>query len=122
MQSLSKPFQCMLCLPFGHIHKFKGSCIFYSLCSPENLDGVTLFCYDGQLIHAFLEIMMNSCSDTRNKNSSKLLFCLMHLTGFHGTRPTLVGKKDAFPEAGCTSLTPLLGPISCGASEFFLRI
>lgn len=34
-----KPFLGMLCLPFRHIPKLKGACIFPGLCSPENLDG-----------------------------------------------------------------------------------
>ncbi|EAW66179.1 hCG1815045, isoform CRA_a [Homo sapiens] len=37
--------------------------------------------------------MMNPCSDTRDKNSNRLLLCLLHLVGFHGASPALVGKK-----------------------------
>lgn len=53
----------------------------------------TLFCYDGKLIHAFLEIVMYPCSDTRDKNFSRLLFCLLHLAGFRGASTALVGKN-----------------------------
>ena len=67
----------------------------------------TPFCYDGPLIHAFLEIMMNPYSDTRDKNSSILLFCLLHLAAFHGTSPAPVGKKrkmHSLRQTACPSL------------------
>ena len=80
----------------------------------------TLFCYDGPLIHALLEIMMNPCSDTRDKNSSILLSCLLHLAAFHGTSPALVGKKERYtPWGRLHVLHSFTGRIYHGTLVFF---
>lgn len=82
----------------------------------------TLFCYDSQLIHALLEIMMDPCSDTADKMSAHYP-CLLHLAEFHGVSPELVGKKEwCIPHTSPHPLTSSAGPHLSWGLHVLLRI
>lgn len=81
------------CLPSGHIHKFKGRLYILGFNAVLRIwMEQALFCYDGKLLHALLEIMMNPCFDIIDKNSSRLSLCLLNLAGIH-SQPSMSGKE-----------------------------